>query len=596
MGDDQRHGPAAGGRGRRGLGRVLALAGAAIVLLMLAAGLALTHPGGTPAAVQAARPAPTPAPTVPELAAGDRLATALDAAVAAGQRVRDQRGQPARVVGIALRQLADVRAEVAAPGAVLPAGTPVWRVELVGDGPLICDSGSGRLTCGPQVLLVLDAADGHELGIPEPLQRTIATPVPGGTPIVVPGVVPSVPVNAALGTFEQLVARFSQGDKLPRITEAELLPLGETSERPSDLALSAPVWQVTLDHGAFDFSCPPGVGMWLPCFGTHATYLLDAASGRELEAQVGGWQPADRPAAIVDPALAALQTQVEFPLLVPTKLPAGLTADTSQPVIEHDPGFTRAVMSFHDAGGQRVLTITEGEADSAGMSDLVQTLPRPDEGGVVARLPGYLTRSATQLTVRFRYEATGVVLVSEGASGPVLTADELIALAGSLAPVAGAPAAHTATPSMFTVPLTSEADIWQTVLRQTEGSVDPILRPANLPPGFTTVQYRYSGAGGFQVEYDGPGKRLLIVVAGENAPPTRTAGSTRQQNTVRGRPATLQIDNPAQPSAAAWLWWSEPGHWQNVQAKSDHIAYLIRAEGVTPDELLGVARGMLPVE
>ena len=103
------------------------------------------------------------------------------------------------------------------------------------------------------------------------------------------------------------------------------------------------------------------------------------------------------------------------------------------------------------------------------------------------------------------------------------------------------------------------------------------------------MRYLYSGVGGFQVEYDGPGKRLSILVAGENAPPVQSAGSTRRQVTLRGQPATLQVDDPE-----LWLWWNEPGHWQNAAGHGDHVAYMLRAEGMTPEEVLTVARSMAP--
>lgn len=128
---------------------------------------------------------------------------------------------------------------------------------------------------------------------------------------------------------------------------------------------------------------------------------------------------------------------------------------------------------------------------------------------------------------------------------------------------------------------------------QTVGStVEPILRPGQLPTGFETVQRVSSIPGAFQVEYDGPGKQLRIGVAVWN-PPLCGTGCSQRQVVVRDQRATLQMVDDGQTQV--WLWWSEPGQWTaSGLSHPQGVAYLISAEGLTADEVLQVADSLVP--
>lgn len=140
-------------------------------------------------------------------------------------------------------------------------------------------------------------------------------------------------------------------------------------------------------------------------------------------------------------------------------------------------------------------------------------------------------------------------------------------------------------------PITEENATWTTVTDAVGQSVSPVLRPGAPPPGFHQVEMQSAGQGTFEVVYFGAGKRLQIGVAPYQPPPD--PGGTRQQVTVRGQPATLQVNDPKN-DGRIWLWWEEPGHWQpsGETGTKETAFYLIYAEGLTADEVQRIAASL----
>ena len=154
-----------------------------------------------------------------------------------------------------------------------------------------------------------------------------------------------------------------------------------------------------------------------------------------------------------------------------------------------------------------------------------------------------------------------------------------------------------ATPAML--PLSQEDSVWRQVMQAVNTGIDPILKPAHLPNGIDSIQIVSAHAADsgnnipavFDVQYAGPGKRLDIVV-GVLSPSLCGSGCTQSQIAVRGRQATLQV-NDAVPGHMS-LWWSEPGMWKSATGQPPGIAYWIFAQGLSSDDVQQVAASLTP--
>ncbi|HET7037733.1 MAG TPA: zf-HC2 domain-containing protein [Thermomicrobiaceae bacterium] len=169
-----------------------------------------------------------------------------------------------------------------------------------------------------------------------------------------------------------------------------------------------------------------------------------------------------------------------------------------------------------------------------------------------------------------------------GAGGAWKTPDEPATPPGSPAP------------SPTPAPLAQADAVWTAVARGVGDTINPVLRPSFVPAGLQTLQAEALAPGTFNVVYSGPGTYLRIGVAGWN-PPLCGDGCSQSQISVRGQPATLQVnDASAYPANYVWLWWSEPGSWTMPGLNQPQgIDYLISAQGLTPAEVQQVAASLV---
>ncbi len=148
------------------------------------------------------------------------------------------------------------------------------------------------------------------------------------------------------------------------------------------------------------------------------------------------------------------------------------------------------------------------------------------------------------------------------------------------------PATPAATPSA--VPLSQADGVWNSVLQRVGTTIDPILKPGQLPDGIETIVATNEVPGAFEVEYDGPQKQLRIGVFSYN-PSLCGDGCTQSQITVRGQQATLQVNDAH--AGHITLWWDEPGSWV-MPNHPQGVAYMISSDGLTEDEVLNVAQSL----
>ena len=136
---------------------------------------------------------------------------------------------------------------------------------------------------------------------------------------------------------------------------------------------------------------------------------------------------------------------------------------------------------------------------------------------------------------------------------------------------------------------------WEKVARSVTG-VETILRPAIVPEGLGPVSVLKAEHSWFEVEYRGEVRRLFIGV-GLVDPSTFGDEGERREIVVRGQPATLLVQNRAQPEEQVIVWWDEPGHWSlspGDDSSRDRISYLVGAEGLGPEEVERVVASLRP--
>ncbi|MDI3340950.1 MAG: hypothetical protein QJR03_10510 [Sphaerobacter sp.] len=143
-----------------------------------------------------------------------------------------------------------------------------------------------------------------------------------------------------------------------------------------------------------------------------------------------------------DPRLSALEAAAGFQLLAPTWLPDGFELEQTLPPMRL-PGFTSVQFTYRDAAGVRALTVTQAspyeETRETMPAEIYDAAVEVDLGdGVTARVYEGSERSE----VWWQWGPTTVRLVSGPVEvgGRVLTGEELVAIARSMAPVADADA------------------------------------------------------------------------------------------------------------------------------------------------------------
>lgn len=154
--------------------------------------------------------------------------------------------------------------------------------------------------------------------------------------------------------------------------------------------------------------------------------------------------------------------------------------------------------------------------------------------------------------------------------------------------------------------LPGEEALRAALLAGTRGRITPFLWPVTLPPALVSARSLAppqpptapGSAGSFLVDYrsaDGATFLRFGVERGVALP----AGTRQAPSEVRdGLPATLVVASGA-AAGEVWMRWSEPGRWQpggGAAAPLPAVDYLVWARGLTKDEVVGVAFGMVAAE
>jgi hypothetical protein len=156
----------------------------------------------------------------------------------------------------------------------------VWVVWLVDDTFQLpaCPSGV------PQTTLARTCGSGTQarLGLRISDYVVVAAEVYSipGTPTVQLPI--TLPPNAKLPTREAAIDAVVHpgGDTSgtpPHVVSADLILAGQESTL-GDIAPDTPIWRITLDHGHFDFSCPPQAAKTRPCYSSAMTVWIEAVT------------------------------------------------------------------------------------------------------------------------------------------------------------------------------------------------------------------------------------------------------------------------------------------------------------------------------
>ncbi len=141
---------------------------------------------------------------------------------------------------------------------------------------------------------------------------------------------------------------------------------------------------------------------------------------------------------------------------------------------------------------------------------------------------------------------------------------------------------------------------WEQVAEATT-SLDPILRPAYLPPAITRVWVPDVSTGGFRiVNSDDSGDIIVDVAAGALNPALPGPNGAQERVYVNGSPGYYQVQDKADPLNRAYVCWEQLGRLGDPSVPNDphwdHVTYLVSSVGLSKEELLAVANGLVPVE
>lgn len=156
------------------------------------------------------------------------------------------------------------------------------------------------------------------------------------------------------------------------------------------------------------------------------------------------------------------------------------------------------------------------------------------------------------------------------------------------------------TPTPLPIAVADDA-VWREVAAMTAGHLAPLLRPRTLPAGLETVESSYWFRGkppdhsAFSVDYRGPERRLRLMAGMLNPPPPSRTGH-QERVLLRGREATLTINDDTDPSRAAWVSWEEPGLWKpdGEPSGAAWVRYEVAVEGISPRDLLAFVEALQP--
>jgi hypothetical protein len=178
-------------------------------------------------------------------------------------------------------------------------------------------------------------------------------------------------------------------------------------------------------------------------------------------------------------------------------------------------------------------------------------------------------------------------------------------IASMLSPVSGTPSTQADSPvgtPTTSVPLSQERAVWDQIMAVVGADINPVLKPASLPDGFDTIRLEDVGLGdsanppSFAVEYDGPGKMLLIEVGVWVSRPNCGSGCSLRQITVRGQPAAFQADGTDSISTTyEALSWNEPGTWRSDSGQDSTVGYMLWANGLTVGQFEQIATSLVVV-
>lgn len=184
----------------------------------------------------------------------------------------------------------------------------------------------------------------------------------------------------------------------------------------------------------------------------------------------------------------------------------------------------------------------------------------------------------------------------------IASAAPFVLVSGTAAPSTPRPvrAVGTAVPAPTPRPIAGADDeVWRQIAADTERSLRPLLRPPSLPADLDTVldtrTPSRANRGAFTVEYAGPGAMLVIAAGALNPPPGFEPGH-QDRVTVRGQPGVLAVGDDRDPNMSSWVYWEEPGVWrpEGTEPPRERVLYLVRAQGMSPKELLAFVEALRP--
>ncbi len=145
----------------------------------------------------------------------------------------------------------------------------------------------------------------------------------------------------------------------------------------------------------------------------------------------------------------------------------------------------------------------------------------------------------------------------------------------------------------FVFPMAREATVWAMVARVTAGTLTPLLQPGASLAGMETVRLVDVGPGSFQVLYTGGGKTVRVTVGQDDLPtPPLPSGSAVAVGGQRAKLVTF-------PDGHCVVAWDAPGRWQpgpgGDHATRDRVTYTVVGDGLSPEALVAIVQGFIPV-
>jgi hypothetical protein len=287
------------------------------------------------------------------------------------------------------------------------------------------------------------------------------------------------------------------------------------------------------------------------------------------------------------------------PVLRPTYLPAPLSRVQRTAGDERNL-YNRFGVTYSDLEGDTWLTLAIDSGGVSAPAHYIEQLPirntlasytvwdTADATGrseICWREPGSLGRAPPQPYVPYCITTHGLSKV------------DLVQVVTGLRPLQSV----MAVPPRWPYRSVEESDVFWEQVAEAATSLDPILRPVYLPPAITRVWVPDLGIGGLRVvNSNDSGDIIVVVAAGALNPALPGPNGAQERVQVKGSPGYYQVQDKAEPLGSAYVCWQEPGRLGDPSVPGDthwdHVTYLVSSVGLSKEELLAVANGLVPIE